>query len=192
MDQHFLNSLSKGHYSRLKWFASHGPKPLDISEIPQDKDSLAIWRSLKSFDKTRKVFPPYKKHLFAAKKFGLKPANKFKRGFSPCISSALLDNFPPNSIVVIYKLLYSMSYYNCAWRMRVCEVSYGLIKKHSTYSDQTIYRAMDFLRKRYFVRLIWRGRPDPEEDRYLHSCYELPLNFKHILSWRINKGRKRR
>lgn len=188
----YLSKLSKAERARLLWYSKNGPKPRVLSEIPDDPRSFASWNHLPFFSDTEKVFPPYKHHLFAAKKFGVSPVPRFSPGIPYSISPLFFEFFPPGSFFNVYTCLYECSYYKKDWKMRICEVSYGLLHSKTGLSHKTIYRTFDFLRSKWFVRLIWRGRPKPDAPRYLHSCYELPFNRDHIISWRVHNGRKRK
>lgn len=107
------------------------------------------------------------------------------------VSAELLKLNVPPSVTSTLKTLYACSYYHSQWNIRIVEPSIGLLVKLSGYSDKTVKRALAFLRKGFYIRLIWRGRPGPRDGRYLHSCYELPRNFKHVLLFRIPKGKRR-
>lgn len=191
MDGDYISKLTTAQYQRLVWYSGNEPKPRAVNTILQDKTIIELWKKTPYYDDFRKIFPPYKVYRFACRKFGVAPKPPFKQGIPQSIIKELFETHPTNSILDIYKSLYNLSYHNDLWKMRVCEVSHGLIKKDSGYCFRTISRNLNFLRSKWFIRRIWRGRPWPEDPRYLHSCYELPVNINHITYWRINHGRKR-
>ena len=183
--------ISRELAGRIKWYATHATKPRHIDDIPQDRQSLALWRSLPYYGSHTKLFPPHKQHIRACKQLGVKPQPKHQLGVPQSIAHNLLTQSMPASYKLIYSTLYRSSHYEAKWHMRICETSIGQLSQLSGLSPRTICRALSRLRSGWYIRLIWRGRPDPQGIRYTHSCYELPYNYQHIQSWRINRGRKR-
>jgi len=186
-----LDKLSDADYRRLHWYSQHSPRPLRRSDLPPFPKSLIAWEELPLYDNDRKLFPSYRVYKKCCKLFNVQPKPKYKKGIPVSIEIEFHKLNPPPSCYIIYQCLYSCGFYSRELDMRICEISQGMIKAKNGYSFRTIARTMDFLRAHRFICSIWRGRPDPVEPRYRHSCYELPLNFKHIKSWRINNGRKR-
>jgi hypothetical protein len=176
----------------MHWIATHAPKPTRREDLPDNNHLKNLWDKLSFYHDNKKIFPLLQHHKFCAKKFGLPALDSFKPGIPPSVLSGFMENLPPHSYIKIYTCLYNISYFHSTWRMRVCEFSVGLISKKTGVSERTVKRYLNQLRISRYVRLIWRGRPDPDKKRYLHSCYELPYSFNHILSWRINNGRKRK
>lgn len=177
---------------RLFWYSENPPKKRTRKSLFQDPEVLKLWDAQKPLVASKKVFPPRKIYVFCCEKIGTRPKPAFKKGVPVCVKSALLDSLPPKSVFVVYKWLYKISYYHPEWKMRVCEPSIGLLMKKTGYGHDTIDKCLSFLRKGWFIRRIWRGRPKRPNPRYLHSCYELPFDFDHIISWRIHHGRKRK
>jgi hypothetical protein len=189
MDQGYLNQLSDIEYRRLHWLATHPPRPRRLGDLPPF-DGFENWfKKLKKHKEDLKIFPTYKAYKFAAIKFGLDVQPKWQPGVPADILKDFYDYNPFQSYHQVYRQFYLNSYYSVNMRMRISEISYGLIRKKTQLSFATIGRAFDFLRHYRFVRQIWRGRPNPEDPRYLHSCYELPVNLNHVLYWRINNVR---
>jgi len=178
MDDKFLESLSEADYLRLFWYSENPPRPRTLKSIYQDPICVASWHKQPFLDQTRKIFPPYKTYSFCCKKAGIPPKPPFKLGIPLDISAQLLENFPPPSQHKLLKTLYNHSHYHSKWKMRIVEFSYGSVKKQTDLSFRTIHRCLSFFRKGCYVRLIWRGRPAPDDPRYLHSCYELPRKRK--------------
>lgn len=190
-DLKFLESLSEPDYLRVFWFSENPPRPRSLKSIYQDPYVAALWRKQRFFNQTEKIFPPYKTYSFCCKKVGTVPVPPFKFGVPLDISASLTDNDCPPSRHKILKTLYIISYYHNKWKMRIVEPSVGLLISLTDYSDRTVKYCLAYFRKYYYARKIWRGKPAPEDPRYLHSCYELPLNMRHVTSWKINHGRKR-
>ena len=185
----YLKSLSDEQYTRLFWYASNPPKPRKLSSIPQTRRDLEYWEQCRVHKSGKRIFPPYDLHKKAAVLFGISPAAKYSKGIPACITKTMLSLSPPRSYTNIFSTMYKASYFHEEWKMRVCEVSVGLLAKKTKVSERTVVRSLSFLRGKCFIRLMWRGFPEPQEDRYLHSCYELPINSDHILTWRIHGGR---
>lgn len=191
-DTKFLENLPEKEFKRLKWYLKHPPKLRAKNHIPQDKKSLDLWDSLPFQKGKKKIFPIYKDYVWTCKKFGVIPEPKFKKGIPESILSAVSFNCFKPSIIKVYNTLYNISHYIESWKGRYSEHSIGLLVKLTGYSHATVERSLKFLRNRWYIRPVWRGRPTPENIRYHHSCDELPLNMDHIISWRTNKGRKRK
>jgi len=166
--------------------SNNPPRLIGLNDLPDNKLLISNWHKLSFHRDHRKIFPLLDHYRFACNKFGVHHANKFKPGIPPCISKNLLSLHVPKSQTKILSYLYSNSYYHFQWKMRVCEVGYGLLHSSTNLSKMTIYRAFDRFRKGRYIRLIWRGRPEPDDPRYLHSCYELPSTMNQIHYWRIN------
>lgn len=190
MDHNYLKNLPDETYRRMHWYATHFPRPLCIADLPDDDFIRQAWDKLSFYKNDKKVFPLYHWYKFACQKFGMPVQSNYSPGIPADISKQLSTTYPTNSCTKIYTYLYTNSYYSSNMKCRICEISYGLIKQSTLYSFRSIARAFDFLRHHRFIRQIWRGRPDPDDQRYLHSCYELPTNYKHILHWRINKFKR--
>jgi hypothetical protein len=186
MDHEYLNKLNDSEYRRLHWLATHPPRPLRLEDIPKFDGFEGHYKKLKYFKKDLKIFPTRKAYKFAAKKFGLPVVPCFQKGIPRDILKDVDDRQPPKSYHQVLARYWKESYYSRNMKMRICEISNGLIKKKTKLSFATIERANSWIRKYRYARRIWRGRPDPEDPRYLHSCYELPANLDHVIFWRIN------
>jgi len=179
-DTKFLSSLSKEELKRLKWYAKNPPRPRAKNQIPQDKKSLELWEKLSYSKGKKKIFPKYNHYAWSCRKFGIIPEPKFKKGIPADILNEIKIDQIPRSYIDLYEKLYKTSSYNRKWKMRSCEISIGLMMKLTKKSDSTVRRALKYLRDKFFVRRIWRGFLDPRNNRYRHSCYELPFNFNHV------------
>lgn len=186
MDKDYLKQLSDAEYRRLHWLATNPPRPRRFEDLPPYDGLIKWFKKLRYHKGDLKIFPSYKAYKFAATKFGLDVHPKWQPGIPADILKNFYVYFPQQSYHQVYRLFYLNSYFSRNMRMRICEISYGMVHKKTQLSFRTIARAFDFLRHYRFVRQIWRGRPYPEDPRYLHSCYELPKDFNHVLYWRIN------
>ena len=188
-DSAYLASLSDVQLLRLEWCAHHPPKPRPRDQILQDPVLLDLWDRTRPLGASVKIFPPYRLHKKACRKLGVEPHPKFTKGIPDSIAHEPLLFNAPRSVKITYELLYNLSQYDSAWNMRKCEVSSGLLQKLTGRSHATIERAMSFLRAHRYILRIWRGRPNPRNERYRHSCYELPYDLDHVKVWRIHGGR---
>jgi len=188
-DYKFLEGLSGEAEDLLQWAADNPPRPRRRAGIPPEPYFLEWWDRQPPYRPGLRIFPTRDWHEKACAKLGLRPAPPFKQGIPDDMATQLLNRRPPASVITIYELLYTRSRYDKDWAMRVCEISYGAIRKETAYSFKTIRKAMGFLRAHCYIRRIWRGRPQSREPRYRHSCYELPFNLDHVTAWRIHRGR---
>jgi len=186
----YLASLSDAQLLSLEWIADHPPKSRSRDQLPPYQPLLAAWDKARPKTATIKVFPTYRRYKFACSKLGLHPRPKWKRGIPPSISSDFISHPPPRSVITVYTCLYKHSRYDPAWNMRVAETSRNGMVQRTRLAPATIDRAMSFLRAHRYILRIWRGRPNPRNERYRHSAYELPYDLDHVLYWRIHGGRK--
>ena len=188
-DYAYLTSLTDAQLLRLEWCAEHPPKPRSRDQVLQDPVLLEMWDRTRPLGASVKIFPPYRYHKKACGKLGVRPDPRFTKGIPPSIAHEPLLFNAPRSVKTTYELLYNLSQYDHDWGMRKCEISYGLIISQTGYSFRTVRKAMGFLRAHRYIRRIWRGRPNPRNERYQHSCYELPYDLDHVMVWRIHGGR---
>lgn len=190
MDKAYLKQLSDFEYRRLHWLATHPPRPCRLEDLPPFDGFSTWWQKSKRHKGDLKIFPSYKAYKFAAGKFGLDVQPKWQPGIPADILKNFYEYFPRQSFHQIYRQFYLNSFFSRNMNMRICEISYGMVQKKTQLSFRTIARSLDFLRHYRFIRQIWRGRPYPEDPRYLHSCYELPVNLNHVIYWRIHNAKK--
>jgi hypothetical protein len=188
-DSAYLASLSAAQLVRLQWCTEHPPKPRSRDQILQDPVFLDLWDRTRPRHAPVKIFPPYHFHKKACRKLGLEPHPKFTKGIPDSIANEPPLLNAPRSVKTTYELLYNLSQYDQDWGMRKCEISRGLIASQTGLSPRTIDCAMSFLRAHRYILRIWRGRPNPRNERYQHSCYELPYDLDHVMAWRIHGGR---
>ena len=188
-DSAYLASLSDAQLLRLEWCTQHPPKPRSRDQILQDPVLLDLWDRTRPLDAPVKIFPPYRLHKKACGELGVRPDPKFTKGIPDSIANEPLLFNAPRSVKTTYELLYNLSQYDQDWGMRKCEISRGLLVSQTPYTAKTISRAMNFLRAHRYILRIWRGRPNPRNERYQHSCYELPYDLDHVMAWRIHGGR---
>jgi hypothetical protein len=175
--------------ARLQWYADNPPYPRILEDIPRDEASLNLWRRSPRWHNGKRIFPPYKWHVKACRALQVKPCPPWEPGIPENVLKKFLDSNPRKSYRLIYDKIFNISFYSTNMKMRVSEFSIGLLIKLCGYSEPNIKNCLCFLRKGRWIRRVWRGRPNPEDPRYLHSCYELPVNWKHVQAWRIHKGK---
>lgn len=103
----------------------------------------------------------------------------------PSLLANLSVQYPPKSVLRVYHYLYAHSHYRPDPGYRRVECRIRDITRGLHLSDRTVTYALHFLRQHHYARCIWRGRPHPQDDRYNHSCYELPYDMAHVTAWRI-------
>lgn len=186
VDNEYLSRLKPAEFQCLYWVTCNPPRFRKFDSLPAGDAFLSLWSKCEQrFDSSR-LFPSPKQYKFACTKFGLSFSSPWSAGIPPTVSQLFIDSSPSRSFVSVYNFLYKHSYFHQSWHMRVVEISNGLLCQELDYSKRSISYALTALRKSRFIRQLWRGRPDPSEDKYLHSCYELPCSSNHVKYWRIN------
>lgn len=184
-----FDSLDPDQRQRLLWVIHNPPRPRRLEQLPPDPILRTRWLGFSYYTGVLKIFPDRPLYKRAYKLLDLQPPARFPHGTPPEISAQMNHLQAPPSVFTISETMYHWSRYDHAWGMRVCETSVKALTGETGLSKRTIIYALDFLRKHRYARRIWRGRPDPEEARYRHSCYELPCSLDHVLAWRIHGGR---
>jgi hypothetical protein len=182
----FYNNIDDERAAASMWIATHSPVRRSINNIPLNNFLVKDFERTCGPNRKSVLYPSWKQHRKHCKINKILPAKKPTPGIPEDIYPDLDDHNPTKSIRRIYKELYTHSFYSKPMKKRICEMSYGWMKKITGYHFDTIRVALSFLRKYRYLNQIWRGRPDPEDPRYLHSCYEMPKNIRHVIYWRIH------